>query len=66
MTDFPIKNCLNCHSPKLYFNRIEIEIKDGFLASLVFPHKYKKLDKFTCNDCGLVMFFDPKLTGSEN
>lgn len=62
MTEYPIKNCLNCDSTKLSFKEINIEIKGGLLEIIIDTDKFKKLDEFTCRGCGFVMFFDHKIT----
>jgi len=60
VTEFPIKNCLNCNSAKLSFKKISLQIEQGFFEGLLPGDKFKKLAKFTCKDCGFVMFFDPE------
>jgi len=57
-----IKNCINCNSSHLSFNEIKNVVKSGLTDLLLNTQNTEKLDQFTCQDCGFVMLFNPKIT----
>ena len=54
--------CISCNSTHLTFTEINIEVEGGLTEFILSADKFQKLDKFTCRNCGFVMFFDPKIT----